>query len=463
VAYQAATVKAAQEALTRLGYDVGTPDGAWGPKSRAAMNQLRAQHGLPPADDFVGSSLWLVHRESPGETTLPHPGLLITDLVARKAAIAAEPPLGFSCAIPVGIGIRPDWAPTPDTVYPIDSPKGFIEGKDDWYSEINEGLTEAQGKCIAGKAEFCTATITMAKTWAEADALKPGARRNTRGETDVYWISNILLRNLVFAYDVAQTFETVDPATHALILDWLKRRIDDYHYIQRSEGKPGDVMYWPASNHALTRMMPAAIFGALVGDRSMMEPAFERWRIVLSSMRKDGSLPTETRRGARWFHYSSLQIGQLLTVQQLAKAQGIELVPTDPEDSIPHALSFVVAALGDFSIATKYAKANQGGGESNDYSIPFMRKFHFGFLPAYLTLYGEDENIGAMKSGTIDGAICSKASLSDDKIKHCPPADADGTFSLARVVTRLGVEPDQNMGYPAGCFIGTSVQHPLSD
>jgi peptidoglycan hydrolase-like protein with peptidoglycan-binding domain len=83
--YEKSTVIAAQEALVRLGYDVGEIDGLWGSKTRTALNQLRLQSGLPSAEDFTGSSLALIHRLSPGETTLPNPGILITDPVERRA------------------------------------------------------------------------------------------------------------------------------------------------------------------------------------------------------------------------------------------------------------------------------------------------------------------------------------------------------------------------------------------
>ena len=83
--YQGATIVAAQEALARLSYDIGKPDGKWSAKTRDALNDLRAKNGLPPADTFTGSSLALIHRLSPGATTLPHPGLIVTDVVARRA------------------------------------------------------------------------------------------------------------------------------------------------------------------------------------------------------------------------------------------------------------------------------------------------------------------------------------------------------------------------------------------
>ena len=43
---KASDVKAAQEALNKAGYDSGTPDGAMGPKTRAAVAKYQAENGL---------------------------------------------------------------------------------------------------------------------------------------------------------------------------------------------------------------------------------------------------------------------------------------------------------------------------------------------------------------------------------------------------------------------------------
>ena len=46
-----ADLKKLQEKLLKKGFDIGTPDGVWGPKTRSALQQYQLQNGLI-ADGF---------------------------------------------------------------------------------------------------------------------------------------------------------------------------------------------------------------------------------------------------------------------------------------------------------------------------------------------------------------------------------------------------------------------------
>jgi peptidoglycan hydrolase-like protein with peptidoglycan-binding domain len=54
------SVREVQQLLTDLGYDPGPVDGAWGAKTLAALNALRAAHGLPEVGALDESSLELL-------------------------------------------------------------------------------------------------------------------------------------------------------------------------------------------------------------------------------------------------------------------------------------------------------------------------------------------------------------------------------------------------------------------
>jgi hypothetical protein len=252
------------------------------------------------------------------------------------------------------------------------------------------------------------------------------------------------------------------------VLDWLKRRIDDYHYVKPSGNKPGTIRYLEASNHALAAMMPALAFGAMIGDRSMMTDAFDTWRTVLGSMRADGSLPTETRRGARALQYTNFQLAQLISTAEVAKAQGIDLYgEAAPDKSIQKAVQFLLDAYEDFDKVKGYAKVNEGS-PSNDYTIPFIIQMHLGWLPTYFARFGADDNVERMRTLTIDRRICSAKAQSENKMSRADRVCAGTSgepVSFVRMLERsggtVGEVPNYFMGYPAQCLQGQTPSWPI--
>lgn len=453
-------IVAAQEALIRLGYDVGKPDGKWGGKSRKAMNDLREKNGLPPANDFTGSSLALIHKLSPGEATLPHPGLLVVGAAARRAELQSNPELAAEmCAPSFGIGRRIQLIKPRDVVVHPNTGADFVAAKDDYYSSELEAIVAATDNCLAGEDKSCQAVIDFAEKAAAADAYAPASDppTGTRNE-DLRWIGNLYLKDIALGYGIARQFAPLPVDREAVVLDWLKRRIDQYHSVNPDNAPPGDPHGMGYTNHAVTHRLPAMIFGIMVGDDAMVEPALETYRGALRGIREDGSIPTESRRGAAWFSYSNLQIAQLLAVRDLARAQGIhaDAGVTGPRFSIPHAVEFVVAATQDFDLARKYAKANEGPSFGPAELPPLMRHWQIGWIPSYIAQYGDDDTIEALLHVMIDEEICS-SSQSEDRLDVegralCKNAGEGGQVSLAKVMMTQGARVNHFMGYGAGCF-----------
>jgi peptidoglycan hydrolase-like protein with peptidoglycan-binding domain len=57
-----------QSNLARLGYDVGTPDGVFGPGTTAAVKQFQTDNKITPADGVVNAATWAALLASPGTT-----------------------------------------------------------------------------------------------------------------------------------------------------------------------------------------------------------------------------------------------------------------------------------------------------------------------------------------------------------------------------------------------------------
>ncbi len=454
---------AAQEALARLGYSVGTPDGVWGKLSREAMNAVRAENGLPPADDLTGSSIALLHRLSPGDDTLPHPGLFVTDAKARRTELQSKPALAASqCTFdPDDVAAFDTTAPV-EVIAAIGATDRAITEDEDWDSVLLRGALDNEQSCLAGDDASCEAIVEFADKWASADALKSGVSPSAGAKFEApRWIANIMLRDLTVAYGVARSFVAVDPLREARIVDWLKRRVDDYHSNlddpHHGIDSPGSIA---GQNHAVANMTAAMTFGILVGERSMVLPAIETAGKALQAIRKDGSIPAEIRRGSSWVHYTNLAIGQWLGVAEMAEAQGMTMDMGQPGDraSIPHAVGFLIDALADFDLAAKYSKENHAPmAADTDYTRPTLHGFAFGWLPSYIRRYGDDENMARLRSIDMDSRICDPEATANGKFDFTAACEGTSTPKFSKVL--LGINPEGNhlMGYASGCLVATQT------
>ena len=462
--YVSPTVLAAEQALVRLGYDIGTPDGKWDKKSNKAMNELRAANGLPSEANFTGSSLALIHRLSPGTDTLPSPGLFVTDVKVRRAELATAPAIVTSqCKSIIGQGTMISFAKPIATIDRFKLTNGVLRGDDDWFSAYWDTFLGAESDCLAGNDRTCKAIVDYTIKSASTNAFAPVHNPPTgQANEDEKWVANVLLRDLIVAYGIARQFAPPSPVDDATVLDWLKRRVDLYHNIVPGSYTIGDRNSAKHNNHGLAHVLSAFVFGVLVGDRAMMQPALETYREILEGIRVDGSIPTETRRGSAWFHYSNVQISQLLMLAEMASAQGIDADNglADPRFTIPHAVSFLLDGLHDFDIARPYAKANEQPTFGPASEPPRINGLQISWLPAYIARFGEDDNVERMRTMTVDPEVCSPASVNKDKLEASAIAicglkkDVPVTFSELFLMSDL--RSIGHLGYAAGCMQATS-------
>jgi peptidoglycan hydrolase-like protein with peptidoglycan-binding domain len=60
-----------QQRLNALGYDVGTPDGSFGPGTKAQVVKFQTDKGITPADGVVNQATWNALLANPTTTTAP--------------------------------------------------------------------------------------------------------------------------------------------------------------------------------------------------------------------------------------------------------------------------------------------------------------------------------------------------------------------------------------------------------
>jgi len=127
-------------------------------------------------------------------------------------------------------------------------------------------------------------------------------------------------------------------------------------------------------------LLAASVFtawGALLGEEDMFAEGVRAYRRAIREMREDGSLPLETRRGARALWYQRHAISSLAVIAEIAAVQGIDLWAYRSEGRDLHrAIAFLLDAIADPRRVWPYAAENRTPGPYRNYLVQdlgFMR------------------------------------------------------------------------------------------
>ena len=124
------------------------------------------------------------------------------------------------------------------------------------------------------------------------------------------------------------------------------------------------------NNHHYLRGSVEAAWGALVGDDAWFDRGLAAYRDAIAAMRPDGSLPLETRRGARALWYQRHAIASLVVIAEIAARQGVDLYGYALDGRDLHlALRFLLDGIDDPSLVWPYAAANDKPGGQPDYRL----------------------------------------------------------------------------------------------
>lgn len=218
---------------------------------------------------------------------------------------------------------------------------------------------------LGGNDEACKLIQKGALEWATKSHLDKPRRTEGGIWNDTLTINMRLLNPVISAIGVAETFVTMSPKNREIVDPWLAKIKSNFEHGMRSEGNynvgaMGTFARKAAHNHAIQSSLVAMSYGSWVGDDKAFNIGLEQWNITLSSMRKDGRLPIETRRGARALFYQGRTIAALIQIAERAKVQGIDLYnfPPSPEKNIHKAEEFLIEAIQNPRLVHKYAKTN---------------------------------------------------------------------------------------------------------
>jgi poly(beta-D-mannuronate) lyase len=127
--------------------------------------------------------------------------------------------------------------------------------------------------------------------------------------------------------------------------------------------------------------------------------------LALSQMRPDGSLPLETERGARALWYQRHAIASLVTIAEIAAAQGYDLYAVSLDGrSLHQAIDFLARSLAEPALVLPYAAANEKPGDHANYLVQdrsFLRRrghgrHYMAWLEAYRARFPERPSTAAL-------------------------------------------------------------------
>jgi poly(beta-D-mannuronate) lyase len=242
----------------------------------------------------------------------------------------------------------------------------------------------------------------------------------------MYYNLDRTLLPMIVAYSLVRD----DPA----VSDHERRRIDAWlHQLvwRRGPGRTRDpALSSSRNNHRYLSDSVTMAWGILQGDDEAFRSGIERYRAALGQMRRDGSLPLETARGARALSYQRHAIASLVAIAEMAAVQGSDLygIEGDQGQSIHRAIAFLLDGIDDPAMVWPYALENINPGpyrNSKVQDLGFMKerghgRHYMAWVEAYrarfpssalaLRLQDELDAFGAAERPLIDEYIGGNAS-----------------------------------------------------
>lgn len=300
------------------------------------------------------------YRADPSLPLVIKPGVVAVDVAQRKKSLGPRKVKQachlFASEIPLLNNLK--------------APTGY--GLDDRYNKVSAAFRRTGTACFAGEPDACQAIQQSALDWARHFTVSHPGRENIFNDT--LTINMRLLVPMISALGIAEANEPMSAQDRAVLDPWLKSIVRNYEHGMRADGhykasSNGITSRRAAGNHAMMSSLAAMSFGAWAGDDTAFQTGLDQWNITLKSMRPDGSLPVETRRGARALFYQGRAIAALIQIAERADAQGIDLYSRSPTVGklFHQTVKFFIDAVIEPERVLRYAKRNVAPGPDKNY------------------------------------------------------------------------------------------------
>jgi poly(beta-D-mannuronate) lyase len=213
-----------------------------------------------------------------------------------------------------------------------------------------------------------------------------GALLETDDATNAYYALERTLLPTLAGYALIRDSKALAPGDRDRIDHWLR------DLVELRDGRASEDSASGQNNHAYLSASVDAAYGALAGDAQRLAAGIEVYREALADMRRDGSLPRETERGARALWYQRHAIASLVTIAAIAEVQGLDLWNEQARGHSLHtAIRFLLDAIEEPRRVWAYAEADVNSGTAapwDEQDLSFLeRRGHVRHYMAWAEIY----------------------------------------------------------------------------
>lgn len=267
--------------------------------------------------------------------------------------------------------------------------------------DLGYAAGENSAACFLGDAAACSNIVRVLREHAVTGGMAYSGDRDKTSEQfkDTKLEVNIAYKPLIGGYYFAKRQGMVEQADAALIDPWLRERITFFNpFTEHFQ-----------DNHLSNAANTNVVTGLAIGDRELIVDGARQYEAAMDGMRADGSLPTETERGASAVFYTGLEIAHLVILAEYLAMAGFDVFePVISKEGIHKAVAYYLDALEDWEGIMQYAREDNGAHHDKyrEQVYPY-RELIFGGLEVYRQRYPQHPNATRIQTLVLDPRTCS--------------------------------------------------------
>ena len=338
-----------------------------------------------------------------------------------------------------------------------DRPDSYKEQTKVFESTANR-FTFLISDCLVGNSTSCKQINQDILMYVEANApeVPDPDNKGYQYSLNSYMTHTRLARPALIAFAVQKALLSEGASNQDKeILEWFKSLI-----IRSEERFPLSSKYpnfdvpTQGNNHFLSSSLVFMMYGVLAEDDQFFRRGVEQYFVTLSTARKDGSLPLETRRGNSAISYLSHTLNVLMLTAEIAKNQGYDLYSMAADDTTIHdVVAYLLSAYKNIDAITPYAKEDHAGqdeGKWMEQNLRFDPRTWFVWTDLYVNRFPKHANTQNLLNLIIDDRIVCKPFM-------WGPWKGEGGCSSkgTRLTDLIKDAASVDVAGPAACFFRT--------